>query len=358
MTAIAGLAACNGDKLGPPISSGQYDDPCDPNGGTGNTNTLAPVDAGAVALPLPGGSPGVGFDDLRFSATLGQLLVPAGRSGSLDLVDPSSEAIASIGGFSAEATFDGSDAFGVTSADEGGALVYVADRTAGTLSVVDVHKKAVVAHAALAATPGYVRYVATTNEVWVTEPAKQQIEIFTPGATAGAAPTSAAVVAVPGGGGPESLAIDDTGKRAYTHTQTATVAIDLAGRAVAASWPNGCASSRGVAVDEAHGWVVSACQEGRVIVLDANKGGATIGSATTGAGVDQIAYDADRTRVYVPSPTAGAVDVVELAANGMPKALGALQTASDSHCVVTAGAGSLFVCAPSQGALLFVKDPF
>jgi hypothetical protein len=355
--AVAALAACNGDKLAPPISNGQYDDPCDPNGGTGNTNTLVPVDAGAVPVALPNGSPGIGFDDLRFSATLGQLLVPAGRSGSLDLVDPSSEAVASIGGFSAQATFDGSDTFGVTSADEGGALVYVTDRTASTLSVIDPHKKTVVAHATLAAAPGYVRYVATTNEVWVTEPSKQQIEIFTPGATAAAAPTSAAVVAVPGGGGPESLAIDDTGKRAYTHTTAATVAIDLAGRAVAATWPNGCATSRGIAVDPAHGWVLSACEEGHVVVLDAHDG-ATIGSVTTGAGVDQIAYDAETLRAYVPSPTAGGVDVVQLAGNGMPKALGALDTAKDAHCVVTAGAGALFVCAPSQGALLFVKDPF
>jgi hypothetical protein len=352
---LAGAAACNGGALSPPISNNQFDDPCDPGSSSGATGTLPPVDAGATPVSLPGGAAGIGFDDLGFSPTLAQILVPAGRTGMLDLVDPSSEAVTQVGGFSAQGTYGGDDTFGVTSAVEGNGTVYAMDRTAKTLAVVDARKKAIVGSTTLAATPGYVRYVGTTNELWVTEPGAHQIEVFAPASDASAGPTQSAVIAV--ADGPESLVVDDGAKRAYTHTTTATVAIDVAGRAIAAEWPNGCSTSRGIAVDTSHGWVLSACEEGKLVVLDAQSG-ATIGSVTVGAGVDQIAYDALRMRAYVPGPAAAAMSVVKLGSNGVPTALGSVETPNDSHCAVTPGGGSVFVCAPSQGALLFVRDPF
>src|SRR5207247_1468062 len=39
-------------------------------------------------VDLPSGTVGIGFDDLRYSATLHRVLVPGGRSGNLDLIDP------------------------------------------------------------------------------------------------------------------------------------------------------------------------------------------------------------------------------------------------------------------------------
>jgi len=356
------LACSGGGALRPPTSDNQSDDPCDPGGGSTNTGPAPAVDAGAAPVPMPGGFGGIGFDDLRFSPTLAMLLVPAGRTGNLDLVDPSSERVSPVGGFSSEATYSGDDTFGVTSADEGNAIVYAVDRTSKTLAVIDPNGKTIIAQTTLAATPGYVRYVAPTNEVWVTEPSMQQIEIFTLGAAPSTAPTHAATIAV--GNGPESLEIyvppgaPDAGHRAYayTHATTATVEIDVVGRSIAATWPNGCATSKGIAVDSTNGWVMSACEEGMVVV--ASTMGATLGTATVGAGVDQIAYDAQRTRLYVPGPAAAAMSVVSLAANGSPKVLGSVQTPIDSHCAVTNGGGSVFVCAPSAGTLLFISDPF
>ena len=349
------LLACDGSgALRAPTSDNQADDPCDPGGGSTNTGPAAAVDAGAAPVPMPGGSGGIGFDDLRFSPTLSMLLVPAGRTGNLDLVDPSSEGISPVAGFSTDGTYSGDDTFGVTSADEGNDIIYAVDRTAKTLAVIDPRSKAIVSQATLAATPGYVRYVAPTNEVWVTEPSVGQIEVFTLGMTASTAPTHATSIAV--GAGPESLAIDVGGLRAYTHATSATVAIDVMAHTVAASWPNGCATSRGIAVDSANKWIMSACEEGLVVVLSTQ--GTTIGTAMVGAGVDQIAYDAERSRLYVPGPTAGAMSVVHLGANGSPTVLGSVQIPSDSHCVVTNGGGSVYVCAPSRGALLFITDPF
>ena len=361
---LAALLACSNDgALRPPVSDNQADDPCDPGGGSTNTGPTAPVDAGTTPVPMPGGADGIGFDDMRFSPTLAMLLVPGGRSGNLDFVDPSSEAVMPVSGFSIGATYTGDDSFGVTSADDGNALVYATDRTSQMLAVVDPKGHTILSQTKLAAVPGYVRYVAPTNELWVTEPAAQQIEVFTLGTSTSTPPAHAATIAV--SGGPESLEIDvppgdtDAGSHAYafTHTATATVEISVAGRAVEASWSNGCATSKGIAVDAINGWLISACEEG-MLVVQAAQGGATLGTAMVGAGVDRIAYDPQTQRVYVPGPSASAMSVVSLGAGGVPKVLGSVQTPNDSHCAVTNGGGSVYVCAPSAGALLFVQDPF
>jgi DNA-binding beta-propeller fold protein YncE len=352
------IAACssNSGPLGEPISNKQADDPCDPGSVGTSGGSLPPVDAGSVPVTLPGASPGIGFDDIRFSATLSEILVPAGRSGNLDFVDPSSEVATPVGGFASSPSYTaGDDSFGATSADEGGGIVYATDRTNKTLTVIDGRTRKVVTSAMLADTPGYVRFVAATNEVWVTEPASSKIEIFALPMTEKMPPTSSAVLSVQGA---ESLAIDSTSGMAFTNGASSTYAIDITKRMVAAPWSNGCKTARGLAVDSAHGWVMVACEAGLVSVID-EQTGKTIGGVTTGAGIDQVGYQPATLRLYVPSPTAGAMAVIHLdPKSGMPTILGSVDTTMGSHCVVAAGGREVFVCAPATGQLLFVNDPF
>jgi hypothetical protein len=352
----AAAAGCNtSGSLPEPISTKSSDDPCDPGSGSTSTGAAPPVDAGSTPLQLPGGSGGIGFDDMRFSATLAQLLVPAGRTGDLDLVDPSTEAVSSIGGFSAEASYSGDTTFGVTSADEGGDVIYATDRTTGKLSQIDPKQKTITATLTLAATPGYVRYVASTGEVWVSEPEAKQIEVVSlTGADGGSGLSHAASIAVDGA---ESLEIDATSGLAFTNAATSTIAIDVATRTVSGRWPNGCTTAKGIAVDPVHGWVIVACNEGRLVVLDEHAG-SMLGTLKTGAGVDRIAYDASRGRVYVPSPAEAALGVVFIGAKGVPTLAGSVQATSDAHCAGTPGGGEVFVCSPSKGQLVFLFDPF
>src|SRR5215469_15265513 len=128
-------------------------------------------------LPLPNGAGGIGFDDLGFAPSLHKVLVPAGRSGNLDLVDPDTLAVTAIGGFSSANAFGGGHGQGVTSADAGRGLIFATDRDARKLNVIDPATRSVVATAPLASGPDYVRYVPDTNEVWVTEPRSGQIEV-------------------------------------------------------------------------------------------------------------------------------------------------------------------------------------
>ena len=135
---------------------------------------------------LPGGEGGIGFDDMGFAPSIHKVLVPAGRSGNLDLIDPITKQITAIGGFSSRTSFGGGHGQGVTSADEDQSrkLLFATDRDAKMLNVIDPETRSVVATAPLASGPDYVRYVAATDEVWVTEPRAARIE----DAYAGASP--------------------------------------------------------------------------------------------------------------------------------------------------------------------------
>src|SRR5262245_52914024 len=80
-------------------------------------------------LSLPGGGGPVGFDDLRFSMELRKVLVPAGRTGRLDLVDPKNQRVEAITGFSASAPGGRGHGESTTSADSGDGLLFASDRT-------------------------------------------------------------------------------------------------------------------------------------------------------------------------------------------------------------------------------------
>jgi DNA-binding beta-propeller fold protein YncE len=312
--------------------------------------------ASPAAIALPGGEGGIGFDDLRFSAPLRRILAPAGRTGRLDLVDPGSGAVDAVDGFTRSAPARGGHGDGTTSADAGARWVFAIDRGDRTLAVVDPRARRIVARARLGGGPDYVRWVEPTQEVWVTEPGRQVVEIFR--LDGGDAPrlVAAATIAVPGG--PESLVVDPARGRAYTNTfRDATVALDLRAHAVAVRWTNGCEGARGIELDAARGLVFVGCEEGKVVALDAAHGG-RLGEAKAGDGVDGIAYAAALGHLYVPAEAAGTLTVVGVGDQGALAALGALPAARGAHCAAADDAGNVFVCDPHQGRLLVLRDPY
>jgi hypothetical protein len=310
-----------------------------------------------VALNLPDGSGGIGFDDLRFDPTLGKLLVPAGRTGKVDLVDPSSQVVTSIAGFSAQPGFKGGHDDGPTSADAGRGLIFVTDRTAQRLDAVDPATHAIVATTTLASSPDYVRYVASTSELWLTEPDHEQIEVF--GLSNDMPPTLTHQAAIAVKGGPESFIIDTQRQRAYTHLWNgATVAIDHKSRTQAARWPNGCDGSRGIALDTAHGWLFAGCAEGKAVVLDVDHDGRQLASLAVGAGVDVIDYSPTLEHLYLPGASSATMAIVGVSATGTLSLLGTVATARDAHCVVADNQRHAWVCDPNHGQLLQVTDPF
>jgi DNA-binding beta-propeller fold protein YncE len=306
---------------------------------------------------LPDSSPGIGFDDLRYSAALHRVLAPAGRSGNLVLIDPETLAVTAISGFSHGGSYDGGHDFGATSVDEGGGFLFVTDRTSARLSAVDPTTKAVVGSARVGAGPDYVRFVARTNELWVTEPDASRIEVFSLPASGDANPVSVATIHVDNG--PESLVIDDTTGRAYTHRwQASTVVIDVESRKIVEEWPNGCASSRGLAVDEQRRLFFSGCSEGTVSVLDAAHGGRILSSISRGAGYDVIGYNPALGHLYAAGTACACLVVLGVSHGGTLSFLGRFDAPSSAHCAAADDRGHAWVCDPDGGQLLRISDPY
>jgi hypothetical protein len=307
-------------------------------------------------LDIPGGRVGIGFDDLGFASSLDKVLIPAGRTGELDLVDPETRQISIISGFTSHAAFGGFHAQGVTSADAGGGMLFATDRDAKKLDVVDPHARSIVATAPLASGPDYVRFVPATREVWVTEPPAARIEAFSLPRHGVPKPVHAGFIPIPGG--PESLVIDTRRGRAYANLWAdTTVAIDLKSRKIAERWKNGCKGSRGLAIDGARGFLFVGCAEGKVQVLDLASG-AILGHASSGDGVDIIAYDPHLAHVYLPGAKSATMAVIGISPKGAATVLGTVTTAKYAHCAAADDRDNVYVCDPVRGRLLVFHDTY
>lgn len=305
-------------------------------------------------IAFPGGEKGIGFDDLGFAPALHRVLVPGGRTGGLGLIDPDSGRMEIIRGFSESSKYGGGHGEGITSADEGRGMIFVGDRTTRQLAVIDETTRKIVAAAQLGSGPDYVRFVAETNEVWVTEPRAKGIEVFSLPAQGTPKPVHSGFLDVPGG--PESLVIDHSRKRAYTNSWTdSSIAIDLASRKVVARWPNGCAGSRGIALDERRGFLFVGCEEGKASVLDVTSG-KPVGEASSGAGVDIIAYNPGLAHLYLPGGDSATMATIAVSRTGQAAVIATTQTARDAHCAAASDRDQVYVCDPQRGRILPFKD--
>ncbi len=316
-----------------------------------------PAEPPSSPLPLPGGEGGIGFDDLRFAAGLNRVLVPSGRTGRLNLIDPKTRAVESIEGFSSGDRFAGGHGEGTTSADFGRGLIFASDRSRKVVRIVDPATKRVLDGAALGGGPDYVRWVEPSGEVWVTEPGRKVIEYFR--FRGGDSPELVRGGTIGFADGPESLAIDATRGRAYTHSwRGSTFALDIASHKVVATWSNGCEGARGIALDERRGVLFVGCDEGKAVALDVAHDGRRLGVAETGRGVDIIAYSERLGHLYVPGGDSATMTVIAVGAGGELKVLGTVPTASDAHCVVADDLGNAYVCDPAKGRLLVFADRY
>lgn len=305
-------------------------------------------------ISLPGGEKGIGFDDLRYSQTLNQVLVPGGRSGNLDLIDPVSHAVESITGFSEQKDYAGGHSEGITSVDEGSGFLFVTDRSSGKVNLIDPATKKIVANASLASEPDYIRFVSSTSEIWVTEPDNDRIEILAVSKTHPPVALHTAFIEVKGG--PEALVIDNQRNRAYTNLwNDKTMAIDLKTRKITDSWTNGC-KGRGLVMDQNAKLLFVGCSEGKAVALDLSSGGKLTSTISSGAGIDIIDYNPALRHLYLPGAKSATMDIVAVSQNGQLSLLKTVPTAEGSHCVVFDRHSGVYVCDPRQGRLLVFTD--
>jgi len=312
----------------------------------------------ATAVAIPDCKDGVGLDDVNFSKNLHKVLLPAGRTGKLYMIDPSSFVMTSVEGFSSSHENKKGQKVGISSADEGEGFLFAADHGTEKLEAVNIKTGVVEASATLAGDADFVRYVGAHHEVWATEmnESKRQIEVFA--FTAGDKPVLSHALDIPVTDGPESLTIDHSRKRAYTNFGKQAAAIDIDTHAVISQWPNGCEKPRGTAVDEQRGFLFVGCGEGKAVVLDLNQNGKEVGSLATGAGADLIDYNPGLSHLYITGSKSATLSVLGVSPKGELSLLGMGQAAERSHCVAGDDQNNIWVCDPKHGQLLRYKDTF
>ena len=310
----------------------------------------------ATAVAIPGGEGGIGFDDLVYSSQSRKVLVPAGHTGKVYLIDPASFEMTSIGGFSSSAQFEKGQEVGSSSADEGGGFIFALDHGKHQLVAVDLKSGAIAASVNLGGDADFVRYVGFNQEIWVTEPHNKQIEVFN--LLGGDRPKLKFTDLIPMHEGPESLVIDHRRGNAYTNLGPTTVAIDLMSHRIVGKWPNGCEKSRGDALDDEKGFLFVSCAEGKAVVYDLNQEHKEISNLATDPGVDVISYNPKLSHLYFTSSKNATLSVIGVSAHGELSLLGVGQAAKRAHCVVGDDQNNIWVCDPQHGQLLRYKDLF
>ena len=308
-----------------------------------------------ISLAIPGGHAGVDLDDMVFVPELDRIVVPAGQTGSLLLIDPANLATSEIGGVTAAAA-DGQMPHGAatSSVNYGDGYLFASNHAPTQVVVIDALSGKVVNRTPLASGPDYVRYLSSSSEVWVTEPRAKQIQVFRFSKKPELGLTAVATIAVPGG--PESLVFDLARHRAYANLWgSTTVAIDTRSHALVAHWTNSCTGSRGLALDETHAHLFVGCTEGKVVTLDVAHDGKQVASAPAGKGIDIISYSPALHRLYVPAGTSANLTVFDVAAAGTLTSLSTWPAAAHSHCVADDDHGNAFVCDPRDGNVLVYR---
>ena len=300
---------------------------------------------GSRVVELPGAAGSIDFDDIAYSPRLQRVLVPARDSG-LYLVDPDS-AIAT------RVPTPGS----VASVDEGRGLLFLADRSAHKINVLDPADGHVLASVPTAAAPDYVRYVDTTGELWVTEPGASPsgIEIFALSNGPAPNPQPVAFLAVPDG--PEGFALSPQRRTAYTHAGDDLAAIDVTTRTISAKWPTGCQGTHGFPrVDDNLGVVLASCAaDGAVSLLDLNSG-RQLGRYQVGGGAALPAWS-DRTgHFYVRSDPGTTIATLQPAENGLTQ-VGQAAVPKAGHCLTADDRGHYWTCDADRGRVLRFDDP-
>ncbi|HKV97246.1 MAG TPA: hypothetical protein VJR90_07165 [Gammaproteobacteria bacterium] len=308
-----------------------------------------------AVIKIPGGEHGIGFDDIGYAAALNRITVPAGATGNLVLIDPATDALTVIPGVSAPPANSKERREGTSSAMYAEGFLFASDHDPAEVVAINPHSKAIVGRTALESGPDYVRYVARTHEIWVTEPEKEQIQVFKLSVSSKPILTQEAVIHI--AGGPESLEIDDARNRVYSNLwKDKTVEMELTTHKVLAEWPNTCKGSRGLALDEERDHLFVACTEGKVAVLSPGEHGKVLASAPAGAGIDIISYNPALHHLYVPGARAATLTIFDVSPAGALEALAVYKTAEHAHCVTDDNHGHVFVCDPRGGDILKIDD--
>jgi hypothetical protein len=321
-----------------------------------------------TAVELTGGE-GLGFNDIEYSTDFHRVVVPGGRTGKVYFVDPDDNQVNVIGGFSYIRYWDLRKEDGPTGVGFGRGFVMVTDRTSTRLSVVDPAVGKIVGSAAEQSGGVGVRFVPTTNEIWLTEPDLDQFEIYSLPEHPPLDPISIGTIPLHDhyARGPEEPCVDVTRRRVYaTHFtppgpggSAMVMAFDMYTHALVDQWPSTCLLGHGMRLDETRGFLYLACGEGTVVAMDVANHGHIISSVqTNGANYDIMGIEPNLSHIYLNGDGCSCLNILGISAAGTLSILGTFDSPTGSQSVTADEKGHVWMADPYRGRLIKMNDPF
>jgi DNA-binding beta-propeller fold protein YncE len=313
-------------------------------------------------INLPGATGTVALDYFAYDRATGKLWVPASNTGSVDVIDDRTDAVAPVNGFkTGEIERRGRKiTVGPTAASIGDGVVYIGNRGDATLCVIDAKTLArgecVPVSPDRTVTPDGVLYVAATREVWVTLRVKagdsasaKCLEIFDASDPHRLKPKTK----IPLDGLAEGYAVDNQRGLFYTNIEDAgkTVAVDVRSHKVVATWNPGSSDLQGLALDDARSFLFVACSD-HVVSLDFGHDGKITDSITTGPGLDNIDYSADGKLLYAAASQAATLTVAEVDDNGKFHLRTTVPTVKGARGVIAGKGETAYLIDPAEGRIL------
>jgi YVTN family beta-propeller protein len=298
------------------------------------------------------------MDYLAYDPVHRRVWVPAGNTGSVDVIDVDTDRVTRVEGFpTAAIERNGTRRIvGPSSATIGDGVVYVGNRGDGSVCTIDAVSLQRGACIRLESSPDGLAYVAATKEVWATLPRDRAIAIVKTGTT-GMLSQSATLRL---DGQPEGFAVDDSRRRFYTNLEDAdrTLTIDVDRRQVIRTKSSGCgtAGPRGLALDLALDVLFVACTD-RVVAFNAEADGPPLSAIVVGGGLDDIDYVEGRHELYAAAARSATLTNARLGADRMLTSVAVRATAAGARNAVATGDGTAYVTDSAAGAILVLPAP-
>ena len=308
------------------------------------------------SIALPGApSSGVFMDYIAYDQAHHRVWVPAGNTGSVDVVDVTNDRVTRVEGFpTAEIERGGTKrTVGPSSATVGDGVVYVGNRADSSVCAVNAESLRVGPCLKLESMPDGLAYVPSTKEVWVTTPRDNSITVIA--ASGPDALTKKARIGLEGQ--PEGYAVDAARGVFYTNLEDKdrTLTIDVRSRRITKTWLPACGEDgpRGLALDHGLDYLFVACTD-RVIVLDAGHDGKRLSASEVGDGVDNIDYVERRHELYAAAARAAKLTILRVDPQGRLSVRATVATAPGARNAVATNEGTAYLTDSREGKILVV----
>lgn len=311
-----------------------------------------------TSVDLPGAKAPVTLDLIAYDRKHGHVWVPVGDTASVDVYDIAEGAFRRVDGFKmVKRERRGHErAMGPSSVTIGDGFAYVGTRSTSEVCAVDEKSLKLGKCLELPTPPDFVTYVAPAKEVWATTPRDHSVSVLD--AKRPAQLKAKLVIKAPGS--VEGAAVDAEHGKYFTNLEdkNQTLVIDIASHAIQATWDAGCDKHgpHGIAVDPARNLLFVACSD-RVFVLDAAHDGKLLGELETGAGVDDIAYEASRQMLYVAASKARRLTVASFEDPAKPSVIATARLGERARNSVVDARGNVYVADAASARLEIFSEP-